>query len=346
MNKIWLWFFLSAKRQLKRPAFVVLLVGVPLLLYGVSYLEQKDSGKIAVGIYAEDAGLAKEIADTLVKKEGMLQFYLCQNEESLKAEVASRKAECGYILPADLKEKLDGNKMKRSIRVYTAPSTVLQALSSEVVFAALIERYGRDLLTDFVKKDELFSEFHGDAAAVGQLFDKYDQNGSTFSFAYETVGGKSANEMPEKATFPVRGMVAVYLFVIGLFSAVTLVQDEKKGLFIPVSYHLKIGSKFVSILAPVALAACSGLLAIWASGNLTAVGKEVGVLAIYVMAIALAGYLLKSIIKNKAILINLIPFMTLGSLILCPVFIDIGKWIPGLAVLGKFFLPYYYLLLF
>ena len=70
-----------------------------------------------IAISVEESGenaLGNALADSLVNRPrgedaGMFRFYLCRGEEEVKAEVASRRAECGYVIYAGLEEKLDAN---------------------------------------------------------------------------------------------------------------------------------------------------------------------------------------------------------------------------------------------
>ena len=97
----------------------------------------------------------------------------------MKDEVASRRAECGYVIGAGLKKRLDERDFKRSIRVYSAPSTVAAKLSAEPVFAAMIELYDRELFLQYVEEKQAEST---DKNAAGELYDKWKENGSTFHF--------------------------------------------------------------------------------------------------------------------------------------------------------------------
>lgn len=341
--KILLWFWLSCKRQMKRPVFVLLLVLLPILVYGARHLEQEDESGIAIGLYGEDDGIGREIIEKLVSGQTMFTFYQCDSREALEADVAARRAECGYVFFEGLDEKLASGSFKRSIGVYSAPSTVVASLSTEVVFAALMEVYGRDLLEGYMTSSELFAGVDGAWQETEALYDKYYQNGSTFSFRYETMDQKPMDQKSVKAAFPTRGIAAVYIFVIGLFSAVTLCADEKNGLFIPVAYPVRSWCKLASMLAPVALASVSALCGLWLSGAVRDAWYELGVLAAYGMSVAAFGYLLKCVIKNPVMLCSMIPFFILGSLVLCPVFLDVSRWVPEAGALGRLFLPYYYL---
>lgn len=345
MSRIFIWFWLSCKRQCKRPAFLLLLFLLPAVLYGARYLEAEDQEGIAVAVYAEEDGLSQDIVDNLLKHDGLFRFYESESEEALQEDVAAKRAECGYVFSKGLKERLDQDDFKRSIGIYSAPSTVAASLSAEVVFAGLMEVYGRDLLEDFVRTDDLFAMLDADKtwAEIEPLFEKRYNDGSTFSFAYQTMDQVPVEQTGKGAIFPVRGLMAVYIYVIGLFAAVTLGMDEKKGLFIPVPSRQRVFCALASMMAPVMLAALSGLAALWLTGAVEQLPKEAGTLFVYVCGVVLFGYVLKRLVKSQQVLVSLIPFLAMGSLVFCPVFIDAGKWIPGVDKAGRFFLPFYYL---
>ena len=81
--------------------------------------------------------------------------------------------------------------------MYSAPSTVVAALSTETVFAALVEIYNRELLEDYAGKGEVFETLglpgSQERAALiedaGTLYDRRLTDGSTFRFEYAYGGG-------------------------------------------------------------------------------------------------------------------------------------------------------------
>ena len=163
---------------------------------------------------------------------------------------------------AGLEEKLDTKSYKRSIGVYSAPSTVAAALSTETVFAALMKIYDGKLLADYVAENELFAplgapggEAREEAAVqVRELYEKWLGNGSTFRFQYQFQGREGENmdfDGGQTDVFPVRGLVAVYVFITGLYGAVVMCGDEERGLFLPLSYGYRIPCRVASMAAPV-----------------------------------------------------------------------------------------------
>lgn len=322
------------------------------------------------GSGAELPPLEQMLAERLVtgrpEEDGsILTFYLCGSEQQVKDEVAARRAECGYVIGQDLREKLDQKKYKRSIRVYSAPSTVAAGLSTEVVFAALMELYDKELFVEYVENGGVF-EGQSLAGQAASLYETWLNSGTTFHFTAETLGPETMASEPETmasgsdimvsepddsskgqdALFPVRGIVAVYVFVIGLYAAVMSQTDEARGLFLPVPYNCRTACRVSSMAAPVFLAAVSGMGALVSGGVMTGLWRELSAMLLYVAAVIAFAWLLRTAVKSPGAICCLIPFFLMGSLLFCPVVIDIGRYVPGLLPVQKLFLPWYYLKLF
>ena len=204
MKRVAMWFFLSCKRYMRKWSFLFILLLLPLGVAGSRPGPEKgepgrEHSHQCGGERGERAGQC--LADSLVNRPrgedaGMFRFYLCRGEEEVKAEVASRRAECGYVIYAGLEEKLDAKSYKRSIGVYSAPSTVAAALSTETVFAALMKIYNGELLADYVAENELFDPLgtaggearEKAAAQAKKLYAKWLESGSTFRFQYQFQG--------------------------------------------------------------------------------------------------------------------------------------------------------------
>lgn len=403
MRRVWTWFFLSCKRYLHRLSFLVILLLLPVGAFLIRGLERsegteiriavcvegKDNGIVGqgetVGLSGEDASergisgqeagvpLEWQLLNDLVSREqgdGLFRFYACDTEEEVRDEVASRRAECGYVIASGLREKLDAKKYKRSIRIYSAPSTVTAELSAEVVFAALIRRYDRELFVQYVEQGEAFSAL---AETVdeetlrresGALYDKWMKDGGTFRFVYSQAGenalrgqtaepdGLSRHEMDgggkavETRLFPVRGIVSVYVFVIGLYGAAIGLADEKRGLYHMLPASGRVPCQLASILGPVALAAVSGLAALACGGVFAGGLRELLAMAAYGLAVTGFSWTLGRVCRREAVVCCLIPFFLTASLIFCPVIVDVERYVPAIQAVGRCFLPWYYLRLF
>lgn len=363
MQIVGIWFLLTGKRFLKKGSFLLLLIFLPAAAWLIHVTRQSDSGEIRVAVYVEAAAdneLGGQMLDTLRKNEtdrgtGMFTFYSCPDEQRLKDDIAARRAECGYIIYQGLKEKLDTKNFKRSIAVYSAPSTVLSKLTTEIVFASLAENYNRSLLADYVARSELFdiaalpetAERQALAGEAESLYDKWLAGGATFHFESKYQGQDvPAGAGSNSAVFPVRGLAAVYLFVIGMYSAVMNRKDWDRGVFLPLPYGYRYLCSFACLAAPVMLAGLSAFLALWSGGSVGSFGPELAAMLCYLLAVCLFSWILGRYLPGAQVLSSLIPFFVIGSLIFCPVFLDTGALLPALKPVGRLFLPYYYLQLF
>lgn len=355
MDKLLLWFLLSCKRQLKKAFFLLLLLSLPVGMWMFHRAEQESPGKIAIALFTDGDEWNQKIAETLTEGEYSFDFYQCETLKELQDDVASKKAECGYSFPAGFRELLRDGKYKRSVRLYVSPATVADKLSSEVVFAGLFDIFGRELLEEYTRTGTAFetarAEGHLDMEQaliweeLEPLYDRYLENGSTFAFEYRTDGEGVIEENTVTAVFPVRGICAVFIFVMGLAAAVTAGEDETRGLYTSMTAARKRGCMLVQLAAPVFLSCLSAYACLAFSGSLRTAGREIISLLAYGILVLLFSYLLLIIVRSPLIIAGLIPFFILGSLVVCPVFADLSVFVPVLGVLRRFFLPFYYLIM-
>lgn len=345
MNKMGLWFYLSLKRQTKRLFFLLLLLALPVGLWFFREAQSPEEDSIAIALYAGESDWNRQVADELLSGERSFKFYMSGSEEELREDVATRRAECGYIFSEDLREKMESGRYKRSIILVTAPSTAVDKLSSEVVFSGLFSVWGRSLLETYSREGEPFQGEQEVWKRLEPLYDSYLENGSTFAFQYETEGGTQLGKPSMKQTFPARGVTAVFIFVISLTAAVTACEDERRGLFSTLSGLSRETAVLSCLAAPAFLACVSGFAALAAAGETASVSWmfEGFRLLIYGGMCTLFSWGLCKIVKNPLAVACLIPFFAVGSLILCPVFLDLSLFLPWASAAAKFFLPYYYL---
>ncbi len=372
MRSIGIWFFLTCKRYLKKLSFLLILLALPAATFFIRRAERQKAQEIRIAVSVqgekENSGagelgentsleqmLLNRLVETGEKEENSLfYFYKCDSEEQLKEEVVTGKAECGYVISSGLRDKLDEKDFKRSILVYSSPSTVLDSLSTEVVFASLMELYGKEIFLDYISGQETVKEAAASAGVdnrqlevqAEEIYDKWMGNGSTFRFQYRQIGiDESLADEAQQAisVFPVRGFVAVYLFITGLYSAVMLGLDEKKGLFLSLRREERRWCRGAVLAAPIFLAFLSGFAALASGGCLQGAGKEAGAMGAYFGAVCLFSYGLKAVCRKTQVMCCLIPLFLVGSLVFTPVFVDIGQFFPEFGWMGKLFLPFYYL---
>lgn len=351
MKKTLLWFYLSCKRNFKKPAYVLFIIGLPfLMLYMCNLTSPKDEKFIIVGIYGGNPdSLTKNLFKDLLAMDGAVSFHLYDTKEKLMEDVKNNTLECGYEFPENLKERIDRMSYKGSINLITSPSTVASSIINEIITGSISRLYGVEIATSYVKNNRIFNE--DEEAAVlftRERYNFYIAGNGAFKLTYGYLD-KHLNIATGKDTdsvMPVRGILAVLLFVAGLFGSVSWLQEKEAGSLSALPNHFHKSSKYLTLLATLIPLTVSFLITLKLTNTWVGFGKELGALILYLFIILLFCGILSTFIKNSFILGSLIPVFSIGSLIFCPVFINVSSLIPILSVLEKIFLPYYYLVQF
>lgn len=342
------WVFLSWKRMLRRPFFLMVLLLLPIGTMLLRQVERQDDGKIEIALFADGDAWNEKVIERLADSDGAFRFFICTTREELVNKVAAGEAECGYLFPAGLHERLDSHDYKRAIRVIVSPGTVTADLASESVFAGLFEVYGRELLEEYVTSGEVFDHAEDAWTAIAHLYDKHLENGSTFAFSYESVEGGKDESPQMQAVFPVRGIGAVLVFVMGLASAVMVAEDDMRGLYAAVSGGQKMLIQLLCIGAQVAICClifslCLAAAGEWGSESAGGAVSELIRLSVYGFGVTILSGMLLRVLRKPVVLAGLIPIFVLGSLVVCPVFFDLSVYVPVLKSVRWLFLPWYFI---
>jgi len=339
------WLFI--KRLIKNPAFICMIIIMPLLITMFNKVDTKEEKRILVGIYHEEGDLSKLICENLKDKDGYIKFLVYDNKAEMIEAVETKKLECAYIFPIDFKERLDNYKIKRCITCIESPSTILSSLSDEVVFAGIIREYGRNIAVDFAKENNIVvGDGTNNNEDITKNYERFNTPGKTFSIDYKYIetDGVNSEEIKDKTTtYAIHGIVSVLILISGLFGAVKWFEDEKRGLYSSFNSEAKVMIGFISILAPTVLMALSGIATIYLSNTYTYMSREFIDMGLYVLLVCGFSYLLKLIVKSGTDICVILPVVTIGSLIFCPVFIDISNFILFISWINKLFPTFYYL---
>ncbi|NLZ81107.1 MAG: ABC transporter permease [Clostridiales bacterium] len=351
MKKLLLWFYLTCKRNLKKPAYTIFLIGLPLLMVYISNLgSSQNEGLIQVGIYSDNPdSLTKDIINDLVAIEGAVGFYLYDKKEDLINHIKNGSLECGYEFPENFKERIDRMNYKASINLFTSPSTVASTIINEIIFGAISKTYGSEIATTYVKNNSLFNDYEESAVLfTKKQYEFYSTGGGTFRLTYEYLDKNSNVLLPENnnSVMPIRGILSVLLFVAGLFASVSWLEEKESGSLSALPNYFHKTSKYLTLLATLIPLAVSVLITLKITSTWNGFGKELSALILYLFLILLFCGVLSTFVKNSFTLGSLLPVFSIGSLIFCPIFIDISTLIPMLKVLEKIFLPFYYLVQF
>ena len=342
------YFLLFTKRLFQKPIYLFVLLLLPCFsyFYSQSTINQDDSLNVALYIEGEDE-LAKSIVADLLVLDSQVNFYEVTDYETLTQDVITRKAECAYIFPDDLSELLDEQKKKDIITVLHAPSSILMPISNEIVFSSLFRHYAKNILLDYALNYEAFDSYDVQEMTeeLQSSYEHYMTEEVPYEFKFTTLGKETSLEQSSVSLIisPIRGIFAVLMFLTALFSVVDWFKDQKKQIFLAVSYAKKPFVSMLSILVPTLFCGIFGQISLLLSHTYTDFLHETVYFLTYLIFVVGFCYFIKSFFRNGFYFSGIIPVFTMGSLIFAPVFFDFGSLFPIFKLLEHLFLPAYFL---
>ncbi len=356
MREYFLRLGLLLKRQRTNSIYICFLILMPICLLITNYflsINAADS-QIPVGCYFdfEDKDLSDELTATLKDVSGRLNIIIYDDKTRMIADTSAAKLECSYIIAEDFTTSIAEGDYKNIILVYSSPKTIISAMINELVFAAVFRVAGDEVLYCYANEHEdlFYNESDDVLATLEAEYTKQLSSGNTFTLEFNTYDENTDSHdfttVSAPQTLPVRGIIAIFLFLCLLLSMVDYTGELEKGTLIklPRSKRVLLSSCFIhSWLIP---ASVVSLITILLSGISENAIRELIVMLFYYLLLMLFGVLLNVLIKKSLILTALIPILIIGSLIFTPIIIDIGAIVPIVKFVEKLFLPYYYIVAF
>ncbi|MCR5032782.1 MAG: hypothetical protein K6A92_07965 [Lachnospiraceae bacterium] len=336
------------KRLFYRPSYILLLLMVPVMVFTLRTWAGSETGFATIGICEngmEDEA-TRELFDTFVKKQDHMQFLSYEDAETATEAVAKGEIDAAWIVQEPLSSVMEsvqtgtiGNRINGRIFLHI----VLREKTVNLLFAS-------ELLNCAIYRYTSYAAYAGEVQAhtVGERTEKelrdlyesrvYEKTFLISSYLDENKDG-SAKEGEKDISLlvaPLRGMLGVWLFLLGLIGALYYEADEKKGLFVwwKGNALLREAGYILQILLNGGVVYLIALVAI---GVFTDPGREITALCLFIVASALSAMLLRRICRSGKVLAMLIPLIVIANLVFCPVFLTV-RLIPRI----KYLFPLYH----
>ena len=340
LSRFLLWCGLLTKRLLRRPAYLAVLLLIPLFALALALFSRQESGVLSVALVLEDPDdpAARAAADRLTAGESILRCKEYENADEARDAVRTGRADAAWIFSEDYEKKLDRFARRGradAVTVIEREDNVLLRLAREKLFAAMYPETSFALFSSFLD-EELGAEEPDRSTRL-----RYYASGATAEkvLRFETVEGGETDTEGSYLIAPLRGIMALLLVLCGMASGLYCYQEERGGSFIWLSARRRRWLPLLSHCTAIAPAALAALAAMALAGITVSFGRELLLMLLYVPATALFCELLRCLCPREEHYGTLIPVLTAAMLVLCPVFLDLGLLRP----LGQLLPPYWYL---
>lgn len=343
------WSAILSKRILKMPIIAVLLIFIPILTVTVRLLpENAASSDITVGLFFEkDDTLTLRMKNLLLSSgDGGFSFVEYDDKSIMEKDVISGMLECAYIFDSDFSNALNNGHYKNTIEVVAVPSAMLLSAINEIVFAAVVRMSGYEVLDKYIHIDGIDDKTASDLGSfMHRSYEAYCAGGETFHLDIRTANNISLNQNTDTdatVTFPLRGLLSILIMLSALTGSIAWLIDREKGLFAPRPLSFCILSCILYPLLPAVLFTLCSELALGISQSAYTPALEV-MYSIRYICMVTAFSCACCMLKKSSRVIPLIPAFLIGSLIFCPVFINIEGFLPAFKFISRLFLPRYFL---
>lgn len=340
MKRFFTWFFYLSKRQLMSVFFIIILLIMPICSVLLKEVANSLEASITIGIIDENnTELSYKFIDALEKNTGIVSYVKYNNREHLEKDLLDKRIQCGYVIVNNFDIKLTSGDNKQLIEIVSTPDNTIALLSNEILFAKLFEEMGYYTLLEDIKDSNIFEGITDeDYKALKEEYDTFIDSGKTFRFNYSSTSGtyiSSGNiDVLSYITTPIRGIVALFIFIGALSGGFTYLKDKKNG--------FKSYMCLYDITIPVIFVSISGIISITFSGITKSLVTETLTIIAYDAIIILFTFMLLRFINNSAIYCSTIPIFTIGSLVCSPIFINLATFFPFVRVIRIFFMPTHY----
>lgn len=351
MKRMGMWILLMTKRLMKKPSFIIILVLLPVILVMYRFIITEDDGTIRACVYVPEGSEAftEKLADNLADAEFSARFYLVDSEDDLYSDVIAGRAEVGYILPKDLKERFLTKNWDSAVRMVVSDTSQMAPFVNEfvtvVIYTDMMEEYIADYL---VNRSGLELSDEEIRPIIRENLLKQAGSGSLFDIAYrdyyknEEVSREEV--MAENYLMkPIRGTVALFVLLAGLAGLVFWFQDNAEGRFKVMSHEKRPVINYGSLLLPTALSAIVGMVCILIAGLCENVFLELLTMLLYVIFVTGVCEIIRVIVPSVNAVCAAIPILAIASYLCCPILIDLKKVLPVVSYLRKILPPDYYL---
>ncbi|MBO5891636.1 MAG: ABC transporter permease [Oscillospiraceae bacterium] len=345
MKKTFKWFLLLNKRLYKKLTFVLILMLIPLLVFGYGVVAREESGMLTIALASEEEStLAAQVMQELKDSTNLIRYIICETPEDAEKMVSDSKADAAWVFGKDLENSIyrfvqKPAKKNAFIRVVERENSVLLKLAREKLSGAMFKHCSRVFYLSYIRENVPQLDTVADEDLL-RHYDEYAMDAELFDFAF--LDSDTETPEPEDANYlliAVRGLLAIVVVLGGLAAALYYIRDEQAGTFSLVSQKNKPAVEFGCQIIAVLNIALVTLVAMFLAGLTGPVGREVVIHILYTVSVAAFAMTVRRLCGKLSAIGTALPLLVVLMLVICPVFFDLG----ALRQLQYLFPPTYYI---
>jgi len=340
--------FLMLKAKLKSPFTYVwiFLMWLLLALVDGSMIPTEEPGLVLILNEAGEYG--SRVTEILENRDGSVTAYAYEetdDENYLREMVRKGQAECGFIFPEDMEERIRREDMRDMVTMVTSTFSAKSAAVRETVFAALF----RVAYADMVRNAEevIFDDPAEVSAYIDEKYDYLVESDEVFRLKYETVDlpeGESGELFADRSD-PLRGTAAVLIFVLSLYSAASFFGQSGR-FYRALGKRERSLSMFLYELSSVLVPSVSAFVLIrYFDGERVGPVRELACFMVLIVFCCVWSVLFVRLFKRMESYLPSVSVLLFACFVLCPVYFDPAGYLQVLGIITRILPPAFYLYL-
>lgn len=341
-------FLLLNKRLLKKPSFVILLCMIPVIVFGLHLVSERESGIVRIALVNEGSQEAGTIIDELMNKPSVFLFDTYENGEEAEEALLDNRVDAVWIFPGDYSDRISdftGSLVRNTkdsdgaVEIVEREDNVLLQLSRMELFGALYSDLSFSLFDNYINLRLADSEVS--AAALHGYYDNNRNTGMLFDYRDTDERSPKEQDVSESYLFtPLRGVLLLLTLLCGLAAAMYYRADLDKEIFT----WMPVGNKWIFEHVYLMTALVDGglvvLITFFITGLAASPLTEIALMFLFILSCCSFCSIIRRLTFNLRSLATSIPILILAMLVVCPVFIYI-RALRGIQLLLP---PFYYLM--
>ena len=340
-------FFLLNKRLYRKTGFIVILCMIPVIVFGMKLVSQRESGIVRIAVVDEGSYEGGRVADMLLKEKSVFLYSLYTNESKAIDDLNSGRVDAVWVFPEDYDERISAytkglmgagdTEEVPAVLITEREDTILLQLARLELFGSMYSGLSFSLYNNFISlnitdpdTDEAASYYHNNKN-TGNLFRYRDYSGRGSD---EADGYEDGYLMA-----PVKGLLLLLVLLCGLAAAMYYRDDIDKEIFT----WMPVGNRWVFehlyLLTALLTGGVAVLLTFYATG-LASGTDEVLRMFIFVISGSCFCSIIRKLTPGLKSLATAIPVLMLVMLAVCPVFV----YLRQLKAVQLIMPPFYYLM--
>lgn len=276
-----IWLRLLMKRLLKQPAFIGLLLLIPILGCAVGVLEQEGSSGAVAAVCVEKSEWSEQILSRLrdvsasnTEGNSVLQYEFYDSDMEVQRAVLKSEADCGFVIAEDIVQRVKADDWHKSILVYETASSSITGMAKERIAGVIFQLYSENCYGEYMEETVHSEDFAAEydpeeiASFARHAYETHLADGSTFSFVYgeneddqESQSDSDTGVGNDTSVFHIKGVFAVLIFISGMCGMLEYEKDKKEKRFLRLAP--KWVTYIVNIWIPTVFTSFSVLLCLW-----------------------------------------------------------------------------------